>query len=159
MTDIHEPTPEFVNRLEWQVRSTLSRRDRFSQPTRRPAQQIVKMAALILVSVFLGAAGVATADQVQESRNRTMLLQQIDLEMELAGVRLQYLRTRVAEIRQLHDTGQAHEEIVVHADAQHRHVSILGYDGRILIDPVHVQLGRDRQGVRDDECVAFDGIP
>ncbi len=110
MTETHEPTPEFVSRLEWQVRSTLSRRDRFSMPTRRPTQQIMKMAALILISVFCGAAGVATADQIQESRTRAMLLQQIDLELQLTGAQLQMVRTRLADVEKLFETGLIDEE-------------------------------------------------
>ncbi len=144
MTDIHEPTAEFVSRLEWQVRSTLSRRDRFSLPTGRPARQIMKMAALILVSVFLGAAGVATVDQVQESRTRTMLLQQIDLEMQLAGVQLEFLRTRVAEMQELHDAGQTHEEILGHALLEMRKAE-LRY-ARLQIDREEIELtGREPQ--------------
>lgn len=144
MTETHEPTSEFVSRLEWQVRSTLSRRDRFSMPTRRPTQQVVKVAALILISVFLGAAGVATADQVQESRARAILLQQIDLEMQLAGVQLQYLRTRIAEIQDLFDTGQAHEDVLVHAKLELRR-SELRYT-RLQIDREEIELtGREPQ--------------
>jgi hypothetical protein len=144
MTDIHEPTPEFVARLEWQVRSTLSRRDRFARPTRRPAYQIVKMAALILVSVFCGAAGVVTADQVQEARTRTLLLQQLDMEMELAGLQLQYLRTRVAEIEDLYDTGQVDEETLTLARHELRKGE-LRY-ARLQIDREEIELtGREPQ--------------
>ena len=144
MTENHEPTPEFITRLEWQVRSTLSRRDRFSMPTRRSTQQLVKMAALVLISVFLGAAGVATADQVQESRNRTMLLQQIDLEMQLAGVRLQYLRVRVAELQELHDTGTVHEEILGHALHEMRKGEL--HYARLQIDREEIEItGREPQ--------------
>ncbi len=112
MTETHEPTPEFVSRLEWQVRSTLSRRDRFSMPTRRPTQQVVKMAALILISVFCGAPGVATADQVQESRARAILLQQIDLETQLTGAQLQLVRTRLEEVEGLFENDLVNEETV-----------------------------------------------
>jgi len=144
MTDIHEPTPEFVSRLEWQVRSTLSRRDRFSQPTRRPAQQIVKMAALVMVSIFLGAAGVVAADQVQDSRTRVMLLQQLDLEMRVTGVQLQFLRTRVAEMQELRDTGQADKDILGHALLAMRRAE-LRY-ARLQIDREEIELtGKEPQ--------------
>jgi len=93
---------------------------------------------------FLGAAGVATADQVQESRNRTMLLQQIDLEMQLAGAQLQFLRTRVEEIRQLHDSGQAHEDIVVHAEHELRKAELRYV--KLQIDREETELsGREPQ--------------
>ncbi|MFC1627621.1 hypothetical protein ACFL3H_00735 [Gemmatimonadota bacterium] len=144
MTKTHEPTSEFIARLEWQVRSTLSRRDRFSMPTRRPVQQVMKMAALLLLSIFLGAAGVATADQVQESRARELLLQRIDFEMQLAGAQLQLLRTRVSEIRDQVEGGLAHEAVLRTATFEMRGAEL--HYTRLQLDREEISLsGREPQ--------------
>jgi len=124
MTETHEPTSEFIARLEWQVRSTLSRRDRFSMPTRRPVQQVMKMAALVLLSVFLGAAGVATADQVQESRARDLLIAQIDIEFQIVEAKLQLLRTRVEEFRNEYNAGLINESGLNSANHELRAVEL-----------------------------------
>ncbi len=105
MTDIHEPTPEFLSHLEWQVRSALSRRDRFSTPVRRTPVQVLRVAALILVSVFCGAAGVITAEEIQESRQKEMLLQQAGIRLELARIQYGFMRSQLEETQRLYVEG------------------------------------------------------
>jgi len=105
MTDTHEPTPEFLSHLEWQVRSALSRRDRFAIPARRTPVQVLRIAALILVSVFCGAAGVIASEEIQDTRRKEMLIRQAEIRRQLAVIQYDYTRSRQAETAQLQQEG------------------------------------------------------
>jgi len=111
MMNIHEPASKFVSHLEWQVRTTLSRHDRFSQPASRPAGRPMKLVALIVISAFLGAAGVTATGMVQESKTRDYFLSRIDMQIQLAEVQLASLRARVAKVTQQYENGLVGESV------------------------------------------------
>ncbi len=106
MNDIHEPAPEFLSHLEWQVRSALSRRDRWSAPApSRTFTQAARIAALVLVSVFCGAAGVRVTEGMQDARQKEMLTRQAEIRLELARIQYDFMRTRAREIERLYTEG------------------------------------------------------
>ncbi len=56
----HNPDPDFVSRLEWQLGSEYRRQQRFDEngASKSPRFSWLRTAALILVSLSLGVAGV-----------------------------------------------------------------------------------------------------
>ena len=77
MSDQHQPRPEFLSHLEWQIQTALQRRDRFAEPVRNGNWTTLRIVLLVLGSVFMGAAGAVATEEVQESRLRDLLLAQI----------------------------------------------------------------------------------
>ncbi len=88
MASIHEPTPEFERYLEWQVTTALRRQDRFARPARTGYGKYLGAAAVVLVSMMIGAAGVAAAGRLQENQQKQLLVQQQHSELQLAQMRV-----------------------------------------------------------------------
>jgi len=87
-TDRHVPDPEFRARLEWQVASALRRESRFAAPIRSGGWRRLRMAALLLVTLGLGAMGGAASAQVQDARYKALLLASVRSEVALAELRM-----------------------------------------------------------------------
>ncbi|MGD8360410.1 MAG: hypothetical protein PVJ04_03190, partial [Gemmatimonadota bacterium] len=62
MSQNHQPDPEFVSHLEWQVRTALRREERFAQPVQSRSGGRMKIVTLVLVSALFGAGGVVVKD-------------------------------------------------------------------------------------------------
>ena len=71
---IHEPTPEFTRFLEWQVTSAVRRQTRFAEPPRRASVKYLGIAALVVVSILVGAGGVTAAGRIQANEQTRTLL-------------------------------------------------------------------------------------
>jgi hypothetical protein len=115
MSGEHRPDPEFVNQLEWQIKSSLRRRDRFSTPVTSPRRDKMKLIAMILVSAFFGAGGVVAKDQVQESRAQEILLTRIEGERRIAEIQLQMVQLNYQEIAQRVEEGLVREDMLLDA--------------------------------------------
>jgi len=111
MTDSHEPSGQFVSHLEWQLRTAMSRRDRFSRPTSPLGSRALRLAALILISAFLGGAGVTGSKMVEDSRARDYFLSRIDLQLELAEAQQELMRGRADQV------AEQYENLLVGQDA------------------------------------------
>lgn len=99
MTNMHEPTPEFERFLEWQVTAAVRRQDRFSEPARTGYRKYLAAAALVVVSMLAGAAGVTAAGQIQASQQKQLLLDQLQGEVQLAELRAAIAQTAAEEAR------------------------------------------------------------
>jgi hypothetical protein len=88
----HEPSNEFVEKLEWEIAGEVRRRNRHSQVPAWIPQSSRKVAlalsGIVLVSMALGAAGVGAAYQVQTNRSRDVLLSTFQQRAEVARQRL-----------------------------------------------------------------------
>jgi len=120
MNDSHQPRPEFVSHLQWQVQTALNRRDRFAAPARRSPWRNARIAALILVSLLCGAAGVMATEEIQESKNRELLLARVEAQIRLAEVRLNLVRAHLEEIRQQQQAQLVGEEAMMTAMIRYR---------------------------------------
>jgi len=77
MTNPHEPTPEFARFLEWQVTTAVRRQTRFAEPPRPAHMKYLGIAALVVVSILIGAGGVTAAGRIQANeQTKTLLAQQ-----------------------------------------------------------------------------------
>lgn len=115
MNDKHQPSPEFVSNLEWQVRSALQRTDRFSEPVRPNRGGTMKIVTLVLVSALLGAGGVVVKDEVQEARAQELLVAKTEAEIELAQLELEIMMSQLQEVERQYQAGTVGEEAVLMA--------------------------------------------
>ncbi|MFT7171277.1 MAG: uncharacterized small protein (DUF1192 family) [Paracoccaceae bacterium] len=126
MNDMHTPTPEFTRFLEWQTRTTLRRSERFdaaapltAEESRAPELRAVarlpwpgisraaRIAAIILVSMMAGAAGVVAAEQVRESKVVERLLNAQTIRITLVEKKLEVAAATLAREQSLVDLGYA----------------------------------------------------
>jgi hypothetical protein len=114
----HLPTPEFRAKLERKLTRTL-RHDPFAGSSgRQTAIHRLKIAALLVAAVGLGAvAGVASA-QVQDGRQRDQLLAAARAEVQLAEVRAELARSQAATLEERHRLGLTGREVVAAATAE-----------------------------------------
>jgi len=87
MPNKHEPDPQFVENLEWQIGSELRRRNR-AGVTQRQSFRVMKIAALMLGSVVLGAAAMGASQQLGESWRRELLEARLEVQLQLAQQRV-----------------------------------------------------------------------
>jgi outer membrane protein TolC len=99
----HEPSPEFERFLEWQVTTAVRRQGRFESPARAGLRRYMGVAALAVVSMLVGAAGVTASARMQENAQTSRLvteqrgeMQLAELQVELARKALDDAKTRVA---------------------------------------------------------------
>ena len=116
MTDQHQPRPEFVSQLEWQIQTAIQRRDRFAEPVGRGSWPRTRIALLVLGSVFVGAAGAVATEGVQESRLRELLLAQIETHIGLVALDLEIAGSQLSEVRRQHQAGLVGEEDLLGAE-------------------------------------------
>lgn len=109
MSNKHEPDPGFVQSLEWQLRRELRRSTEVSQP--KPAARFLKITALMLCSVTLGAMAMDTTQQIQESWRNELLEARLEVQLQMARQRLEKQLETVLGLR----TGQelAHHELAI----------------------------------------------
>lgn len=114
MDDRHEPRPDFVAHLEWQVRTALRRQDRFTEPTRRHGGSM-KLASVVLVSALIGAGGMVVSDEVQENRRQELLLARVDTELRLAELQVAMVRTQLEAMEEQRALGVVGDEALLSA--------------------------------------------
>ncbi len=110
MTGTHQPRPEYVDLMEWQIRTALSRKEKFGSPIRPAKYRYMGIAALIFVSLFCGAAGVVAKDQIQESRLKEVLILRTQFEITITKLQLRIVRSEMEEIQNQYQAGLVGEE-------------------------------------------------
>jgi hypothetical protein len=132
MIQQHQPTPEYLSHLEWQVRTSLRRKDRFALPVTRNGGRRGRTIALIALSAFLGAGAVMATDQVQESRAQEVLLVRVQGQERIAALQLEMARANLDDIRKRHEEGLIGREQLIGAELPVReaetHLMTLGLD-------------------------------
>ncbi len=88
MHNKHEPDPTFVENLEWQLGSELRRGNR-AGTARSPSFRVMKIAALMLGSVVLGAAAMGASQQLGETWRRELLEARLEVQLQLAQQRVE----------------------------------------------------------------------
>jgi hypothetical protein len=124
MNDTHQPREAFVSNLEWQIRTSLSRGDRFSEPVGTKPGGKMKIAVLILASALTGAGGVVVKDEVQDRRAQEVLLRETEVRLRMAELELEMVRTQEDEIEGLFETGLVDEEALMQVQGQVRRAEL-----------------------------------
>lgn len=115
--DPHEPRPEFLSHLEWQIETACRRQTQLAMPVTGGARRLA--AGLIVVAALAtgGIAGVA-AGRVQDARQRDRLIDAARSEEALVRVRLDLAGTELNEAQRKFDVGAADPESLVAAQRQ-----------------------------------------
>jgi hypothetical protein len=101
---MHTPSPEFRERLEWELVHAFRREQRLDDNRRRTLRRM-RAAAVIVVCIAIGAtAGFAPA-QIRDGARRDSLLQSARGDLDLAMLRLQLARENLADIQRKVDAG------------------------------------------------------
>jgi hypothetical protein len=99
MLDRHEPDQQFVDKLEWQISGEARRRNRAAASV-HPLWKLARVAALVIVSMTLGAAAMGASYQIEESWRRELIEADLQVRLELARKRLQLAAEEAATIEQ-----------------------------------------------------------
>jgi outer membrane protein TolC len=167
MTDLPQPSPEFVKNLEWQIQTSVRRKNRFSRPVSRTPVRIVQLAALVVISVFVGAAGVVATEQVQESKQKQLEIAKMEYQLQIAELQLQYRQVQLEELQRQHQAGLVNEEALKAAEhgvqeaeaelAQLRlNMEEIRLSGREPLDDIAAPLVGDRDFVSDRLRLMFE---
>lgn len=84
-----EPTAEFERRLEHEIRSALRRESRFAPAGGWSSARVLRQAALVLVSIALGAGAVVAAERLRDLREREILVARAELLIDVQRARLE----------------------------------------------------------------------
>jgi outer membrane protein TolC len=115
----HEPTEEFRAHLQWQVESALRRETRFAAPA-TAGMPWLRAALMVLAGLAAGSIAVMASEQVQDARQRDVLIEAIRSEESLVRVRLDLARADYQDARSRFEVGTAGRETVQAADRQMR---------------------------------------
>ena len=99
MPDKHEPDPRFIEKLEWQLSGELRRRNRSGAPERHGVRML-KIAALVAVSIGLGAGAMGASHQFQESWRKELLETRLAVQLEIAQHRVEAYQETVEQVRE-----------------------------------------------------------
>jgi len=118
----HEPDPRFTERLEWQLSGELRRLNK-SGTADRLSIRILKIAALVAVSIGLGAGAMGASHQFQESWRKELLETRLAVQLEIAQHRVVAYQETAERFREeveqgLRDTRDLEQEELQVAQAQ-----------------------------------------
>lgn len=109
MLDRHEPDKQFVDKLEWQIGGEVRRRN-CAAASAHPLWKLARVAALVIVSMTLGAAAMGASYQIEESWRRELIEADLEVRLELARKRLELAAEEVAAVEQRVAVGVAGAE-------------------------------------------------
>ncbi len=125
MNTLHEPDPEFARHLEWQLRTELRRQMAFNESdspakegVRRFAGRFARAAALVVVSLTLGGAGVLAAEHYQDQAHRELVEARARVRLDLAHRRNEFLAEALREAEVHVAGGVASERELLEARAR-----------------------------------------
>jgi hypothetical protein len=115
----HEPTPEFLAHLEWQIQTALRREDRLTSPVSASRRRFG--AALLIIAALAtgGIAGIAS-ERVQDARQRSQLVEAARSEVTLLNVRLELVRATYEDMRRKFEVGTADREALLSVEREVR---------------------------------------
>ncbi len=104
----------------------------------------MKLVAVILVSAMFGAGGVVVRDEVQEGKTQEILLAQVEMEIQLAELQVQAMRSDLDDLQRQVAGGMVEDEALVGGQAAFREAAI--HLNRLQLDREEIRLtGREPQ--------------
>jgi hypothetical protein len=141
MPDKHEPDPQFLNKLEWQLAGELRRLNRRGGP--HPVSiRVLKIAALMLLSVGLGAGAMEASQQIQESWRTELLEVRTEIQLEIARQRVEAQREALEETREEVEQGLRHTDELMQEEQQIA-------QAQSLVDIMELRLEEIRESGRE----------
>ena len=146
VTDLHRPTPEFRERLEWEVTRTLRRERRLADHRRLRGRGRFRTAAVVLAAIVLGStAGLASA-QIRDAARRDSLLEAAQAELGLARVRLELAQAQLDDARRRTQLGVPGAPSIAAAEAEQRAMQARALRVQLNIEEIRAAA----QSPRDD---------
>jgi hypothetical protein len=139
----HDPDPEYVEHLEWQLTTALRRNARFARPVSGRAAGVLRTAALMLVCLSGGAGVVIGAEHLQQSREVELMLARNTVQVETATRLFEGEQERVARAVTNHEAGLVDSRALA--------------DSRLAANEARIEL--DRLQLAGDEIVAGGRAP
>jgi hypothetical protein len=122
MYDRHEPSKEFVDRLEREIGGELRRRNRHARVLPWMPQSgstaVLALTGIVLVSMAFGAAGVAAGYQVQTSQRRGDLISGLEQRAEVARQRFKLSTDAQTNTERRLSLGHGNQEDALEARAK-----------------------------------------
>lgn len=116
--DPHVPTEEFRSHLEWEVVRALRSDGHRVQPSARRGLRRLRTAAVIVLSVAAGATASMVSAQVQDGRERAVLLANEQSELHLARARLELSRAALADTQRKAELGIVGRDALTYAESE-----------------------------------------
>jgi hypothetical protein len=113
----HEPSPEFQAHLEWQIKTSLRRENRFAEPVTGRARQWVA-AVIVVAALATGGIAAIAAGRVQDARQRDQLMETARSEESVARLRLELAQANYDQARRQFEIGVVGRETVRDAEQQ-----------------------------------------
>jgi hypothetical protein len=160
MTNPHEPAPEFARFLEWQVTTAVRRQTRFAEPPRPTYVKHLGIAALVVVSILVGAGGVTAAGRIQANERTKLLLTQQAGEVLVAQLQVDAAKASLDQVKRQAEVGTATADdlaeaghVLVRAKAELKRASInseeIGASGKPVQDDLAAPLVNRRDFVAE----------
>ncbi len=138
MTDelTHRPTPDFRDRLERTVAHTFRLEQELDDRKHVRRSRWMSLAAVIVVSVALGASAGIASGQIRDAARRDSLLDAARADASLAAIRLNLARERLTDTRRKFDVGASDATSVADADAELRAMEAQAMRARYNIEEI-----------------------
>ncbi len=142
----HSPTADFRDRLEGTVVRAFRLEQEIHGRARVNRARWMRLAAVIVVSVAIGATAGVASGQIRDATRRDSLLDAAKADATLAGVRLNLARERVADTKRRFDVGASDATSLANADAELREMEARVMRARYNIE----EITATAQAPRDD---------
>jgi outer membrane protein TolC len=143
---IHQPTSDFRERLERTVVQTYRVEREIGDRERARRLRWTRLAAVIVVSVAIGASAGVASGQIRDGARRDSLLDAAKADATLAAVRLNLAREQFADTKRRFDVGASDATSVANADAELRAMEAQAMRARYNIE----EITATAQAPRDD---------
>ena len=142
----HTPTADFRVRLEQTVVHAYRLEHEFDDRARGKRSRWMRLAAVIVVSVAIGATAGIASGQIRDAVRRDSLLDAAKADATLAAVRLDLARERLADTKRRYDVGASDATSLANADAELREMEAQVMRTRYNIE----EITATAQAPRDD---------
>jgi hypothetical protein len=141
MPNQHEPNPEFLDKLEWQLKGELRRLNR-PGGIGMLSSRFLKVAALMALSVGLGAGAMEASQQMQESWRQELLEVRNQVQLEIARHRVELQREALEQTREEFEQGLRNTNDLIQQEQQLT-------QAQALVDLTELRLDEIRQSGRE----------
>jgi outer membrane protein TolC len=148
MTDdtMHKPTTGFRDQLERTVIQTYQLEQETDDYRRATRSRLMRLAAVIIVSLGIGATAGVASGQIRDAARRDSLLDAAKADASLSALRLNRAREQFADTKRKYDVGASDATSLASADAELRAMEARAMRARYNIE----EITATAQAPRDD---------
>ena len=132
----HMPTADFRDRLERTVAQAYRLEQEVNDRARAKRMRWMRLAAVIVVSVAIGASAGVASGQIRDAARRDSLLDAAKADATLAALRLNLARERLADTKRRFDVGASDATTLANADAELRAMEAQAVRARYNIEEI-----------------------